>query len=447
MKFQNHRKWLLFLFFTLFSLWFSGYVQREIRTFLDTSARDYFDFNVYYTAALVARSDTDKNLYSYAEVPDPNNPALKVVVNPQLQSPNPDSTYGRFAKQTNSDGQYLYPPFFALAVEPFTLLPFEKAKIIWHVFIFFLAAASVLLTVKLLYEDYLTIAIAGGVAVSVMEFTLPMQDLLFGSNITSIILFTIAAGLCLHKKYPTFGALFFALAVIIKLTPIVVVPLMLMRRQWKWLIAFGCWTVLLIGISVWQLGWRNHVDFAARVMPAMSNGIPHVDNRSLSTALYVAATGKFLSYDEIRQGEYIFPEKTPVLLFKILTAISFCGLLFYFWYRNKNAAQLPVEILMLMLWSLIFSPVSLRYGYLLAVAPIVFAWIHPLTKTASSRRLALLSIGTLAIFSVLPGYAFAFTNSFFVHFALFSIMPAGVVLCMLHLMTLLKSQDKISSET
>lgn len=443
MKFQNHRKWLFFLFITLFSLWFSGYVQREIRIFHESSARDFFDFNVYYTGGLVARSDTDKRLYSYKEIQDPNQPSEKVVVNPQLQSPEPDSTFGYFAKQTGADGQYLYPPFFSMTIVPLTYLSFEKAKILWHVFIFLLAGAAVFLTVRLLYEDYLTIALIAGVAVMMMEFTLPMQDLLFGSNITSIILFFSVAGLCLHKKYPTFGALFFALAVIIKLTPIVIVPLMVVRKQWKWLIAFCCWSVLLWGLSIWQLGWQNHREFVTQVMPAMSSGIPHPDNRSLSTVIYAVSLGKFLTYDEIRQGEYIFPPRTPILLFKMLALVTFLGLLIFFWYTNKSNSQLHIEVLLLLLWSIIFSPVGLRYSYLLAVSPIVFAWLHPLTKKASSMRLLLLSIATFTIFSVLPSYGLVVTDSFPIHLVLVSVMPIGVILCMWHLITLLKSVDEI----
>ena len=447
MKFQGRRKWLFFLLVTLFSLWFSGYVQREIRIFHPGQATVFFDFNVYYTAGLVARSSSsssaDKRLYSYREVLAPGDPPEKVVVNPQLQPPDPDSTYGRFAEQTGSGGQYLYPPFFSLTAVPLTYLPFEKAKIIWHVFIFLLACASVFIAVKLLYEDYLEVALVGLVIIMTMEFTLPMQDLLFVGNITSIILFLSAAGLYLHKKYPAVGALFFALAMIIKLTPVVFVPLMLLRRQWKWLIAFCCWSVLLWGISLWQLGWQNHVEFFTRVMPAMSGGIPHPDNRSLSTVFQVISTGKFLTEDEIRRDEHLFPPEIPGLLFKASAGITFLGLLIFFRHNNKTDSQLYTEVLLLLLWSIIFSPVGLRYTYLLAVFPIVFAWLHPLTKNASSLHLSLLSAATFMIFSILPSYGLVMPLSFPVHLILFLMMPVGVILCIWYLITLLKSRDQI----
>jgi len=202
----------------------------------------------------------------------------------------------------------------------------------------------------------------------------------------------------------------------------------------------------LWGVSVWQLGWQNHYEFFTRVMPAMSDGIPLHDNRSLSTAFYAVSTGKFLSFGEILRGAYFFPAKYPILLFKLAAGVTFCGLLGFFWYNNKTASQIWVEILLVTLWSIIFSPVSFINNYLLAIPPVVFAWIHPLTKKASTYWLMLLSAATFMMFSVLPNYGLVVTESFPVHLLLFPIMPVGVVLCILYLMMLLKLQAKVPCE-
>jgi len=448
MKFQTHRKWLFFLFITLFSLWFSGYVQRELNSFREVSNRDFYDFYVYYVSGQVAHSDTDRRLYSYKEIPNPNNPSESIVVNPQVQTFNPDSTYGSIAIQMNPGiGQYLYPPFFSMLMIPLSYLSFEKATIVWHILLFLFACASVVITVKLLYEDWLTIVLISGVAIMIMEFTLPMRDLLKVCNVGSLILLLTVTGIWLHKKYPQYGALFFAVAVFIKLTPIIVVPLMIIRRQWKWLGAFCCWSVLLLGISIWQLGWQNHMEFVTRVMPAMSDGIPSGDNRSLSTAFYGISAGKFLSLEEIVAGEYIFPPKIPTILFKITAAVSLCALLFFLWRNRRTDSNLYIEILILTLWSIIFAPVSFRHYYLLGLAPVIYAWLHPLTKTASSFRLIILSIASAMIFSVLPNYVMVLTDSFPVQLVMFLVTPLGVILCMWYLMTLLKEQNEQLSES
>lgn len=443
MKFERNRKWLFFLLITLSSLWFSGYAQREINSFRTVVPQDFYDFRVYYLAGQVVRSDSDKRLYSYKEIQDPNNPGETKVVNPQLQPFTPGTTYGKFAETVNAEiGQYLYPPFFSLTIAPLTELPYEKAKIFWHVFLFLLAALSVVITVKFFAEDYLTVALIGGAGIIFAEFVHPMRDLLTVCNIGSLILFLTTAGIWLHKKYPSVGALLFAAAVFIKLTPIIIVPLMIVRKQWKWLGAFCFWMILILGISVWQLGWQNHRDFALRLLPAMSDGIPVSDNRSLSTAFYAIGVGKFLTFEEIIAGEFTAPEKLPIVLFKLTAIASLGTLLLFFWHRRNDASPVAVEIFVLTLWSIIFAPVSFKHYYVLSLSAAVFAWLHPRTREKSTAQLALLTAATVMIYSVLPNYVFVVTDSFAAQLLAFMVMPTGVALLAVYLLTLLETPNR-----
>lgn len=441
MELKNHRKWLLFLLITLFSLWLGGYIQRELQALRPQSPNGLYDFHVYYISGLIARSGSDKRLYSYQEIQNPNDPSQTIVVNPQLQPFNPNTTFGILVKGKPLGGQYLYPPFFSMLVVPLTYLSGEKAGIFFHIFLFLLIAASIFLTVKLLYEDYLVIALYSSIATILSEFTYPVQNLLNLGNVGAIILFLTIAGIYFHKKYPSFSSFFFALAVMIKLTPIIVIPLMIIRKQWKWLIAFCGWSFLLLGISIWGLGWQNHNEFLTKVLPAMSAGVPFSGNKSLITTFYAVTEWRFLSIEEIRAGEYIFPPKLPVALFKTAATLSFCVLLLYFWRVNKNDSQLSIEILILTLWSLIFTPISFPHYYVLALSPIIFAWLHPGSKTASFTRLIILSAATFMVFSFLPIYAFSKINLFPIQLALFMVMPLGIILCIWYLTTLLKYQD------
>ena len=111
---ENHSKWLLFFCITVAILVFSGVVTRGVRSFQAKSpyAESFLgDFKVYYTAGLVALSDTDRNLYSLTNKTDPTGSKTEVHLNPQQRSPNPDSTYARFDQISGSGLQYLYAPF------------------------------------------------------------------------------------------------------------------------------------------------------------------------------------------------------------------------------------------------------------------------------------------------------------------------------------------------
>lgn len=447
MDLQAHKKWLIFALLAYLSLWFGGYVQREIHLLRGESPADFRDFNVFYTAGLVAQSRDDKRLYSYREIDDPNDPTHRIVVDPQFQGPDAGSTYGQFAMETGSQLQYVYPPFFSLAMAPLTHVSYEKAKIFWSVLLFILACASVFLSARLVTKNYLPLILSGIVVISVMEVMPPFQEFSSSGNISPIILFLCIAGLVLHRRFPAWGALFFSVAVMIKLTPVVIVPLMLVRKQWRWLIAFCCWSVLLLGLSVWQLGWQNHGEFVSKVMPAMSEGVPHFDNHSLLTVPGAISLGRFLRMGEIREG--VYPVQ-PASLFsprKLIAMLTFCALVFYFWRMNKTGSQLIIEALVLLLWSVIFSPVSLTYNYFIALAPIVFAWVHPATRKAPSRHLIALAASTFMIFGMFQHYAAVLTDSFPVQLAVFLVMPAGVILCMWYLTTLMTAEAHSSPDT
>lgn len=435
---ENQRRWLFFLLITCSVLWFSGYVQNEVRTFRPGSDVNLADFRVYYTAGLVARSDGDRRLYSYKETPSPDDPYRTIVINPQLQFADRDTTFGRIDNVAQSGMQYLYPPIFALIISPITILSPEQAIVAWHLLLFVFACAAVVLTVKLFYDDHLVVAAISMIAIVVLESSHPMRDLLFGGNIGSLLLILIVLGVYLHKRSPVAGSLFFALAVSIKLTPIVILPLMLIRRQWTWSIAFTVWSVLLFGISIWFLGWENHYEFFVKLMPAMSEGAPVSGNRSFSTFLYAVSEGRFLTIDQVVQGVFIFPPRFPVYFFKSAAVISFVGLLGFIWFRERSDRHIEIEIYLVILWSLIFSPVSFRHQYVLAMAPLLIAWIHPLTYRSSSAMLLCLAVATIAISSFLPSYAMAFSNSFVLELAVFMIMPVGVLLCGIYLFKMMR---------
>ena len=430
-KFEIGKRWLLFAALTCGILWFSANVQQAVQFFKGKPPAPSVDFPVYYVAGLVARGEDDKNLYSYRETDDPESPGEKSVINPQLDYANPNSTYARIAENTTKvELQYLYPPFFALLISPLTYLPFQIAAQVWYVLTYLFVGISIFLTVKMAYKNFLTAILAAGFLLLLADLAFPLQDLLWVGNVGALILFFCATGIYLQKNNRSASsALFIALAVFIKLTPLIIVPLMIMRRQWKWLGAFATWSVLLLAVSVWQLGWQNHNEFLTKVMPAMSNGVAERNNRSLLSAFQFIKFGKIPLSEDIQSGAVVMP-KSSEGLFKISAALIFFGILYYLWRVNKTASGLVTEMYLLLLLSLIISPVSWRHGYILAVVPMIFIWLHPLTQKWSVFEFLMLTTATVAVFSILPDYALAVSNNFLFQMLMVSVMPVGVLISM-----------------
>ena len=77
------------------------------------------------------------------------------------------------------------------------------------------------------------------------------------------------------------SAFCFALATMIKISPALAVGVFLLRRQWRWLIAYSLWMGAFLATGVWQLGWNNHVFWFSRVLPMLSGGVPYFASKSL----------------------------------------------------------------------------------------------------------------------------------------------------------------------
>lgn len=424
-------------------------MQRDVQFFQGRPSAAPGDFQTYYIAGLVARQPDDNRLYSYREISDPNNAGEKIIVNPQLDSANPDSAYGRAAKSLSTDPnkdsaavtQYLYPPFFSLLISPLTFLSFKNAVQIWYFLSFLFIGMSVFLTVKMFDKNLLTAILTAGLITFFAEFIFPMQDLLWAGNVGAAILFLYTAAIYLQKNnYPALSALLIAVAVFIKLTPLILIPLMIIRRQWKWLAAFAGWSVLLLAISFWQLGWQNHREFLTKIMPAMSAGIAERNNRTLLSLFQFIELRKIPTIENIGSEDAALRANSTIL-FKIPAALALLGTLYYFRRDNKTASQLISEMYALVLLSLIVSPISWRHSYILALAPLIFIWLHPLARKWSTAELALLTAATVGVFSVLPDYGLSVSNSFLFQMLMVSIMPGGVLISLFLLFKIQRKFD------
>jgi len=445
-KLVARKKWLLFVALTCSILWFSGYLQREIQFFQGKPPAAMVDFRVYYVAGLVARQQDDKRLYAYHEVSDLSHSKKKSIVNPQLDFANPDSTFARLSESTFPSEtekpfaitQYLYPPFFSILISPLTHLPYQSAAHVWYILTFLFLGLSVFLTVRMINENFLIAVLAAGFILFLAEFAFPMQDLLLVGNVGVLILFFCTAGVYLQKNNrPTSSALLVTLAIFVKLTPVIIIPLMIMRRQWKWLTAFVGWSVLLFVISLWQLGWENHQEFITKIMPAMSNGIAEHNNRSLLSLFQFIEMRKIPTVEDIESGAVIITAGSTVP-FKIFAGLILLGVLYYLWRVNKTSSELITELFLLLLLTLVVSPVSWRHGYVLAIAPLIFMWLHPLTQKWSVAELFILTAATVSIFSVLPDYALSVSNVFLFQMLMISVMPTGVLISMFLLFKILR---------
>ena len=104
-------------------------------------------------------------------------------------------------------------------------------------------------------------------------FFFPFRNTLSLAKLNVSILFLWTLGVYLLKRQrPMASALCFALGTVLKVSPVVAVPLLALRRQWRWLAAYVAGVVAFTGISIWRLGWQTNLTWLTAIYPSISSG-------------------------------------------------------------------------------------------------------------------------------------------------------------------------------
>jgi uncharacterized membrane protein len=165
--------------------------------------------------------------------------------------------------------RFLYPP---LAARPFQLLaafPYRTVKSIWMILSAIALAASMIVALRMARVEESTEKLLGLGIIAAAAY--PTMALLERGQIDSFILLLILVAAALTKGVRTSlvaGALL-ALATLMKLNCVFLVPFLLLRRQWRAALGFVAGGLVLLGIS---LAW----DGPAAVLDYTSNQLPRI---------------------------------------------------------------------------------------------------------------------------------------------------------------------------
>jgi len=291
-------------------------------------------------------------------------------------------------------------------------------------------------TIMLIVALYFTLLLSGageawpialiasaGAALSFFPFT----ETIYQGQVDALVLLLWTLGVYLvHKQQPVWSALSFALATMLKVHPVLVCGVFLIRRQWRWLAAYIFWVGVFLGIGMWRLGWQNHLLWARNVLPIVSCGVPYFASKSLPT-LVVNIYLRTVPLDTANLPSI------PMALCWFNKGLSFAlygGTLFYFWKRNKAATNLVYELVVVALVTLLISPESFRHHYLLAILPLLYLWMRSRFWTGRSAVLycASLAFLTLSIGTVFPDYLITQVRNPLLDLSLSALVPAATML-------------------
>lgn len=170
-----------------------------------------------------------------------------------------------YAKKYFDWYSFFYSPLFGLLISPLVLFGPVVSKLLWGV----LTICAVLRCWAIVRRDHLPATInaaqRGAIAFWVLLVLFQaVRDNINASQVTAIVLWLCMEGLHrIRRRQVPAGALLIAIGIDMKLIPLVLLPYLLYRREWKGFVVATSFTVLLQFLPALVLGWQHNLDLLA----------------------------------------------------------------------------------------------------------------------------------------------------------------------------------------
>lgn len=395
----NPNRWYVFACLMILSLALTSSIESSAeRAFATNDVLSPWDFQVFYLGGKVVLQRGATPLY----YPPAKGEGYTLL----YKYASDTSPWGKLALANGFPKalQYTNPPFSAVFMVPFATVPWQWGYLLWQAFAIILTAATIFLTLQIVLSGSVIAAFA--LIFAAAYFFFPLRNNLICGQVNVTILFVWALGVyLLHRQKPVASGVCFALGTALKVSPIVAVPFLILRRQWQWLAGYVAGVGAFTGISVWALGWRTNLTWLMGIYPSISSGVGSISNRSLAGLINVLVGPSYFA-TFYTDTEWAVPHGLA-LFEKVCSLAIGSGFIFWCWRKRKDARGLVNELVLLPLVYVLAAPFSWSYHYVLAVLPLTYLWAK--AREATTGELVALYFGTLAVGTELPMYLAAYS--------------------------------------
>lgn len=348
------------------------------------------DFAVYYVTGRIALGEGGSRLY-YSP-PGSGAEQHRTLLEGGVPVDTPWSRVAERSLGLRTTTYYIYPPFFALLFSPLARMRPMTAYFAWRGLSTILVLLSMYLILRSVRPktDPFTVLVA---TVGVLCF-FPVTETLYQGQVNCLILFLWTAGFyCARTQKAPLSAACFAINTFVKITPMIVVPILLLRRQWKWLLSYFVTVGGILAFSIWRMGWQAHWVYVSKILPSLSAGNGGYLLKSLGAEVrdLYWRRGIFAPSDS-----WAIPLYLNVLV-RVMSIALYAGVLLYFWKKRRSGeVALSEELAIAPLVSLIISPVTWRSHFVLILLPLIYFWMQS-REGSSKARLCVFALLTLAV--------------------------------------------------
>ncbi len=285
-------------------------------------------------------------------------------------------------------------------MKPLVHLSFGAAYRVWTGMTILLVLGSVLIVLRMCdvtFDGRLALLLGVGLF-SYIAFL----DTLYNGQIGGVILLLLTVGVwALSDDRMGLSAFCFAVATLIKLTPVLAVPLFVFHRRWKWLIAYAAGLICLLIFSGWQAGWMIQNQFWHEVLPSISNGAPGFPNLSIVAFLREVSAVSLPLIESAPRALQAHLSGIPriVAFLAYLLVLGRCFL-------RRHQRALVTDVVIVGLVAIVVSPVAWRHHFTTALLPFLYLGFRVPRKLYPLLIALLIAVGTdILVFvrALLPG--------------------------------------------
>ena len=296
-------------------------------------------------------------------------------------------------------------PFLSLFFLPFTLFSFETSKIIFNSISLFLFVFSIVRIFKFYAIDTRYIILI------LLLFFVPIKNNLLFGQVYFLLFFFISEGFLAYKnKKWLLMAIFWSLAILLKVFPVLLFLFLVLEKNWKALLYLSLTLFVLFISSLYTNGFNSWYFYFYEILSKASSG--EISNEFVLNYQSFLMFFKHLFIESIYNNHLLVDSKTT--FFIALNTVKFILILYgiYFSIREKNNLKTFSYWLIV---TYFLSPYSSSYGSILLIFPLLF-----LVLKTSKKRVLIFSVFVF-IYSNLRFNFFGNSTIIVAYFKLFSL--------------------------
>jgi hypothetical protein len=318
---------------------------------------------------------------------------------------------------------YRYPPFFLIILYPLWLVPYSAAAYIWFTISAIEVACAVLIVIRTFPALRKTKTLALLVVLAVAQHF--VMVLHYGNAHLLVVALMFGSFYCVLWKKDLAGGLLMALAITIKVTPVLLLPYFVLKRRWKLLLAVGVFLVVLNLVPSAYFGFRaNNELLATWYRHVVTSQEFHEDNGPINLSIkgqlrrYLSA----VDYSQRVNGDVKYPAINLASLSReqivgswaTISAGLFAGVLLLIWRYPTNPhgvvpqsdlgrRRLAHEFSLMVCLMLLVGPLTSKIYFIALLWPVACLASLAIDSNAREGRVAMRALIVVAfINSVLP---------------------------------------------